>query len=235
MNKLIALFFLVFVSILFLSTSNTKTVISSHAVSYAQLHADQIQMNQPSFNQNNFSPLPDINSYFNTPKPASSTFPIPTPSATPLPTPIQSSSSYHTTAPSATASSVIYSDEIVRLVNEVRVKNNLSKLSNNTHLQKAAQDYATSMAELNFFSHTGKDHSTFVRRISSAGYTNFKWVGENIAAGQTTPQAVMQAWMNSQGHKANILNVKAQDIGVGYAYSSSSTYKRYWVQDFGAI
>ncbi|KAK1948409.1 Uncharacterized protein P3T76_000698 [Phytophthora citrophthora] len=62
----------------------------------------------------------------------------------------------------------------------------------------------------------------------------YKWsaCAENVAAGQTTVDAVMTAWMVSSGHRANILNVKYTMFGCGYAYKSGTTYKHYWIQDF---
>ncbi len=69
--------------------------------------------------------------------------------------------------------------------------------------------------------------------MTAAGYI---WSGaaENIAAGQSTPEAVMKGWMNSAGHKANILNCGLTELGVGYAAGSGADYGQYWVQDFGS-
>jgi uncharacterized protein YkwD len=86
------------------------------------------------------------------------------------------------------------------------------------------------MATYNYFSHTGRDGSTFTTRASRAGY-NYA-IGENIAWGYRTPDAVMTAWMNSSGHKANILNCKAKSIGVGLARKADGT--PYWTQEFGS-
>lgn len=71
------------------------------------------------------------------------------------------------------------------------------------------------------------------QRIVAAGYTPYTWIAENIAAGQSTPKAVLQSWLQSSGHRANILSSRAQDLGLGYSYNRSSTYKHYWVQHFG--
>ena len=72
----------------------------------------------------------------------------------------------------------------------------------------------------------------FVDRIEDAGYL-WSAAGENIAAGYSTPQAVVTGWMNSAGHRQNILSSAYCDLGVGYAYNRSSTYDHYWTQDFG--
>jgi hypothetical protein len=88
------------------------------------------------------------------------------------------------------------------------------------------------MAQQNYFSHTSLDGRSAGTRISQAGYS-WNTYGENIAAGYTTPEAVVAGWMNSSGHRANILRSSFCDIGVGYAYSASSSYGRYWTQNFG--
>jgi uncharacterized protein YkwD len=84
----------------------------------------------------------------------------------------------------------------------------------------------------NYFSHIGLDGSSIASRIAQQGYA-WSWMGENIAAGRNTPAGVMQQWMNSAPHKANILSLNYTDVGVGYAYSNASTYKHYWTLDFG--
>nr|RIY13927.1 CAP domain-containing protein [Deinococcus sp. RM] len=104
----------------------------------------------------------------------------------------------------------------------------------NAPLAQAAQGHATDMATQNYFSHTSKDGRTFSQRITTAGYTPYRTIGENIAAGQTTPQAVVDGWLKSEGHCRNIMNPAFKELGVGYAYAGTSTYKHYWVQDFGA-
>jgi uncharacterized protein YkwD len=89
------------------------------------------------------------------------------------------------------------------------------------------------MARNDFFSHTGSDGSSPGQRISRAGYRWWTY-GENIAAGYPSPEHVVDAWMNSAGHRANILNPDFRDIGVGYIYKPDTTYGHYWTQDMGA-
>jgi uncharacterized protein YkwD len=86
------------------------------------------------------------------------------------------------------------------------------------------------MAKNNYFSHTSLDGTQFADRISRAGY-QWRGAGENIAKGQRTPADVMNAWMNSSGHRANILNCGFRDLGVGLAYDAKKT--PLWTQDFG--
>jgi uncharacterized protein YkwD len=91
---------------------------------------------------------------------------------------------------------------------------------------KAAQDYAALMAKERHFSHTGPDGSQPRDRAERSGYRGSSW-GENIAMGQRTAEEVMQSWMGSTGHRANILRREYQDIGIGQAGA-------YWVQLFGS-
>lgn len=117
--------------------------------------------------------------------------------------------------------------QVVDLVNVERAKKpGCAPLAEESHLDKAAQDYSDDMSAGNFFSHTSPAGVTFDQRIKNAGYT--KPGGENIAMGQTSAAQVMESWMNSQGHKDNILNCDFAKIGVGVTTSGW-----YWVQDFG--
>ncbi len=86
------------------------------------------------------------------------------------------------------------------------------------------------MAAKNYFSHTGLDGRSPFDRMRDAGYS-YSSAAENIAAGQPTPAAVVNGWMNSEGHRANILNCKLTQIGVGVARGGS--YGIYWTQVFG--
>lgn len=125
-----------------------------------------------------------------------------------------------------------FETEILTLVNQERSAQNLHSLSWDTELHDAARGHTVDMATNNYFSHTSKDGRTFSDRIQAAGY-QYNTAGENIAAGYSTPEAAMNGWMNSDGHRANILNSSYCDLGVGYAYDSGSTYDHYWTQDFG--
>ena len=85
----------------------------------------------------------------------------------------------------------------------------------------------------NYFEHDSLDGREFGDRMREAGFDGeYPW-GENIAAGQSTPAAVVNGWMSSSGHCANIMNPGYRAIGVGYAYSAASNYGHYWTQDFG--
>jgi uncharacterized protein YkwD len=118
------------------------------------------------------------------------------------------------------------------LTNRERAENGLSGLSLNGDLVASARAHSADMAAQDYFSHTALDGSSPGDRIAAAGYDANSW-GENIAAGYTTPASVVDGWMNSPGHRANILNSNFCDIGVGYAYDGDSTYGHYWTQNFG--
>jgi hypothetical protein len=121
----------------------------------------------------------------------------------------------------------------VALLNQERANENLPSLSIDIRLMEAARRHNNDMATHDFFSHTGSDGSSPFDRIADAGYS-FRSAGENIAGGYRTAAAAVQAWMNSSGHRANILNSSYQHIGVGYTYNSSSSYGHYWTTDFGS-
>ncbi|WP_285597662.1 CAP domain-containing protein [Kineosporia sp. NBRC 101731] len=126
-----------------------------------------------------------------------------------------------------------YQAEVLALTNAERAAAGCDvKLTANAALTKAAQAHAEDMLKNNYFSHDSQNGTGAFERITAAGYT---WSGaaENIAAGQATPAAVMKSWMNSAGHKANILNCSLTELGVGYAAGSGAAYGQYWVQDFG--
>lgn len=131
-----------------------------------------------------------------------------------------------------------FDTRVLDLVNQQRQQRGLSRLTLSQELDTAADRYSADMANQDFFSHTGKDGSSPRTRIEKAGYTGWTTWGENIAAGQTTPEAVVNGWMNSSGHRANILNPKFTHMGLGYTYLANDTgrvnYRHYWVQTFGA-
>jgi uncharacterized protein YkwD len=123
--------------------------------------------------------------------------------------------------------------EVVTLLNQERANENLPPLTIDMRLMDAARRHNSDMALHDFFSHTGSDGSSPFDRIADAGYP-YRSAGENIAAGYRTAAAAVQAWMNSSGHRANILNSGYEHIGVGHVYESSSSYGYYWTTDFGA-
>lgn len=123
--------------------------------------------------------------------------------------------------------------QTVAEVNRRRQANGCGSLTLNRELSVAAKRHSKDMATKNFFSHTGSDGSTFVQRIRDAGYVPYKQIAENLAAGYATPQSVVQGWMDSAGHRANMLNCAYRDIGVGLEINPNSQYRYYWTTTFG--
>jgi uncharacterized protein YkwD len=106
-------------------------------------------------------------------------------------------------------------------------------LTMNGSLRTAARLHSQDMATNNYFSHVSLNGTTFDQRIRNAGYTGSFPLGENIAAGPSTPQSLVDGWMASPGHCANIMNGSFRATGIGYAFSASSTYRHYWTQTLG--
>ena len=125
-----------------------------------------------------------------------------------------------------------FESEVIDLVNVERAVQGLHPLSYDPNLTISVRGHSQDMGLNNYFNHYSQDGRSPGDRITAAGYI-WNTYGENIAAGQTTPQAVVVGWMNSPGHRDNILDANFCDIGVGYAYVASSNYRHYWTQNFG--
>ncbi|AOZ91265.1 CAP domain-containing protein [Paenibacillus crassostreae] len=117
-----------------------------------------------------------------------------------------------------------FTSQVVNLVNQERSKAGLQPLTSNTELANMALDKAKDMNNNNYFAHQSPTYGSPFDMMKKYGIS-YRYAGENIAKGQKTPAAVMEAWMNSEGHRANILNANFTTIGVGY-------YNGYWVQEF---
>ena len=122
-----------------------------------------------------------------------------------------------------------YESQVIDLVNAERAANGLTALKANTKLSAVAELKAKDMRDNSYFSHTSPTYGSPFEMMTSMGIS-YRSAGENIAKGQKTPKAVMNAWMNSSGHKANILNSGYTEIGVGYVTDNSGG--TYWVQMF---
>lgn len=130
------------------------------------------------------------------------------------------------TIPTTDSGVLNYEKEVVRLVNDIRLQNGLNALSENWELSRVARIKSQDMKDNNYFSHTSPVYGTPFQMIKNFGIS-YRSAGENIAKGQQTPQAVVNAWMNSSGHRANILNPSYTQIGVGYVAGG-----KYWTQMF---
>jgi len=119
-------------------------------------------------------------------------------------------------------------EQVVELVNVERSKNGLSPLTINKQVSNVAQIKSEDMRDKNYFNHTSPTYGSPFQMLKQFN-VSYSYAGENIAKGQKTAQAVVNAWMNSEGHRANILNKNFTQIGVGYATKGSTTY---WTQMF---
>ncbi|MEU1042312.1 CAP domain-containing protein [Streptomyces sp. NPDC005551] len=117
---------------------------------------------------------------------------------------------------------------VLKLVNEERAKVGCSPVAANSALSDLAAAFSEDMAARGFFDHTDPSGASPWDRAAKAGITDLG--GENIARGQATAEAVMEAWMNSPGHRANILNCDFKTLGVGAHFGSGGPW---WTQDFG--
>jgi uncharacterized protein YkwD len=123
-----------------------------------------------------------------------------------------------------------YVDQIVSLANAEREKAGCSPLHSHSLLRSAAQAHADDMAERGYYEHTSPEGRDAGDRITAAGYAWSRWA-ENIHRGPKSAAAAMDDWMNSDGHRRNILNCSFEDIGVGIKLTANGPW---WVQNFGA-
>lgn len=125
------------------------------------------------------------------------------------------------------AEALSYAEQVVALVNAERAKAGLSALEMNEDITAAANVRAKEIKQK--FAHTRPDGSSFSSALKEQG-ASFRGSGENIAWGQKSPEQVMNGWMDSDGHRANILNKNYKNIGVGYYQDENGV--NYWVQLF---
>ncbi|MFE3494601.1 sigma-70 family RNA polymerase sigma factor [Streptomyces sp. NPDC059169] len=163
------------------------------------------------------------------PTPSKSPKPAPKPStAKPTPKPTPKPKPEQADPPPVTGGS--RAQQVLGLVNTERSKAGCGPLRSNDKLATAAQRHSDDMAARGFFDHTNPDGSDPGDRITAAGY-QWSTYGENIARGQQSPSSVMDSWMNSPGHRANILNCSFKELGVGIHDGSGGPW---WTQAFGA-
>lgn len=149
--------------------------------------------------------------------------PEPSESQTPTETPVPASNSNN------------FVNRVLQLTNRERRQAGLKSLVLSEKLSDISQGHSLDMAINDFFSHTGSNGSSAVDRAETQGYL-YPYIGENIAAGYSTPEAVVAAWMNSSGHRDNILNPYYKEIGIGYFHlendTGNVTDRDYWTQNF---
>jgi uncharacterized YkwD family protein len=159
------------------------------------------------------------------------TQPAPKPAVT-TPVATKPAPSTATTTPSNTtvsSSNLTYEQKVAELVNIERQKAGLSALTFDQSVSNVARTKSKDMAANNYFAHQSPTYGSAGDMLTKFGIRWSAW-GENIASGQRTPEAVVTAWMNSSGHRANILSSNFSKIGVGYAVNSNGT--PYWTQIF---
>ena len=128
--------------------------------------------------------------------------------------------------PTVDTSVTAFEQEVIRLVNEIRVQSGLKTLTYDWELSRVARIKSQDMKDNRYFAHNSPVYGTPFQMMKNFGIS-YRSAGENIAKGYATPQAVVNAWMNSSGHRANILNANYTHIGVGYVAGGN-----YWTQMF---
>ena len=156
------------------------------------------------------------------------------PTAVPTTAPTEKPTSAPTAKPTTTPTQAPSTEaamerEVLELVNKVRAENGLSALTWAEDVARVARAHSSDMINRNFFSHTNPDGLSPFDRLKNNGIS-YRTAAENIAYGQKTAEAVMKSWMNSSGHRANILNKNVKEIGVGAVKKSNGTV--YWTQMF---
>ncbi len=126
----------------------------------------------------------------------------------------------------ASSSVSAFEQKVVELTNQERAKNGLPALKLDVELSKVAREKSRDMQTKNYFSHTSPTYGSPFDMMKSYGIS-YRTAGENIAMGQQSPEEVVQAWMNSQGHRENIMNANFTHIGVGHISTGN-----YWTQMF---
>jgi uncharacterized protein YkwD len=170
------------------------------------------------------------------PTPPETTDPAVTPSPTPTPTPTPAPTS---TPKPATATHVTptatpmpeFEDSVLTQTNAARAQAHCAPLRMDPKLLAVARLHSADMAQNNYFNHTSPDGRDPGQRMQAAGYDLSGGWAENIAVGYDSPDAVMQGWLASTGHKENILNCSFKALGVGVARGADG--RLYWTQDFG--
>jgi uncharacterized YkwD family protein len=148
------------------------------------------------------------------------------PTQAPAPTQQPEADNKQTEEKQATEGLSAFEQQVVDLTNQERAKNGLSPLKADVELSKVARAKSQDMADNGYFDHNSPTYGSPFDMMKSFGIS-YQTAGENIAQGQKTPEEVVQAWMNSQGHRENIMNPDYTNIGVGYVENGN-----YWTQQF---
>jgi uncharacterized YkwD family protein len=217
------------------SYPHTKAILVKHA-QYRYIPFGSVQWFQFGGNQQGQPPAQQQKPTAPAPQPAAPAPTAPAPEqAAPAPTapapkpaaPAPAAPAPKPAAPApATGDVSAYVQQVIDLTNAQRSKNGLPALKHDTQLSGVAQKKSVDMAQNNYFSHTSPTYGSPFDMMRDMG-VSYKSAGENIAQGQRTPQEVVTAWMNSEGHRKNILSANFTHIGVGYEKSGN-----HWTQMF---
>lgn len=123
--------------------------------------------------------------------------------------------------------------QVLDLTNAERARFDLPPLKLNVKLTAAADWMAQDMAKNGYVGHSDSTGRGIADRVPSFGYKDYTVLRENLAGGHESPEEVVDAWMNSPGHRKNILCERCTEIGISFFYDPSSKHRRYWVQEFG--
>lgn len=193
------------------STSSSKASVSSGSNGSKNLSWQDL-MNQLTNGQKNTANCPNNNNNTTTPSKPSTSIP-----------------SGNSSSSVVSGNYAAFQNRVVELVNEQRTANGLKPLTVNTTVTKTATLKSEDMAKLNYFDHTSPTYGSPFDMMKQYGIS-YRTAGENIAKGQTSPEQVMQGWMNSEGHRKNILNSAYTQIGVGVAKNAQG--QLVWTQQF---
>jgi uncharacterized protein YkwD len=157
-----------------------------------------------------------------------------TPKPSPKPTRTSTPTATKTTTTASSGGSGTAEEQVLKLTNDERAKGGCGPLRMNSALTKAAEAHASDMVDQHYFAHDSLDGRSPFDRMKAAGYTGGA-MAENIAVGYSSPAAVVEGWMNSDGHRKNILNCTYTVIGIGYDAGQVKPEwgNGSWVQDFG--
>lgn len=207
------------------SVQSANDYVNSLLEKYGITNAKVVALFQNCYGNTVVTPVPSA-----TPVPTAKPTPAPTAKPTPAPTakptPAPTATPAPTTKPSGSADNLANEKEVVELVNQQRAANGLAPLTLSSELSNVARAKSQDMHDKRYFSHTSPTYGSPFDMMKAFGIS-YRTAGENIAQGYSTPSAVVNAWMNSPGHRANILNSSYTKIGVGYVKDG-----HYWTQHF---
>lgn len=133
-------------------------------------------------------------------------------------------------APERAVISTLFEARVVTLTNRRRARAGCRPVRVDVRLREAARAHSTAMAQAGRMAHTLPGEPGLVRRMTQAGYTGWRRLAENLAAGFVTPAGAVRAWLASPGHRRNILDCRMREIGVGVVVEGTQLW---WTQDFG--